>query len=68
MMAFSYEWHKHPILFNTQERLQVQGQGNAAMCLALQQAKEELSDTLGMDSECLHEFDVVQKSEHKQQQ
>ncbi len=51
MMAFSYEWKKHPVLYNTQEHLKIQAKGNAAMCLALQQAKEEMSDALGMDSE-----------------
>ncbi len=48
-MAFSYEWKKLPVLYDTQERLCVQSKGNAAMCLALHDAKEKLSDALGLD-------------------
>ncbi len=50
-MAFSYEWKKQPVLFDTNERLCMQAKGNAAMCLALHAVKEALSDALGMDSE-----------------
>ncbi len=53
MMAFSYEWQNHPVLYDTAAQLSVQAKGNAAMCLAIQQAKEELAEALGMDSECV---------------
>ncbi len=49
MMSFSYEWKLHPVLFDNAERLRIQAKGNAAMCLAIQQAKEEMSKALGMD-------------------
>ncbi len=49
MMAFSYKWQKHPVLYDTAKRIRVQTKGNAAMCLALQHAKEQMSDALGLD-------------------
>ncbi len=49
MMSFSYEWKQHPVLFNNTECLRIQVKGNAVMCLAIQQAKEEISKALGMD-------------------
>ena len=53
MMAFSYEWRQHPVLYDTATRLGIQAKGNAAMCLAIHQAKEELSEALGMDGVCV---------------
>ncbi len=53
MMTFSYEWKKQPVLYDSAARLQVQSKGNAAMCLAIQQAKEELADAVGLDGEWL---------------
>ncbi len=48
-MAFSYEWRQHPVLYDSGARLAIQAKGNAAMCLAIQCAKEEMSEELGMD-------------------
>ena len=51
-MTFSYEWKKYPILYDSQARLQVQAKGNAAMCQAIHQAKEELAEAVSMGGEC----------------
>ncbi len=51
MMMFSYEWKCFPILYDAHKRLRVQGQGNAAMCLAINKAKEELAKSVGMGGE-----------------
>ncbi len=50
-MNFSYEWRRHPILYDSAARLDVQSRGNAVMCLAINDAKEQLSEVLGMDGE-----------------
>ncbi len=54
MMVFSYEWKCHPVLYNSTTRLDFQSKGNAAMCLAINQAKEDLSESLGMCGTCSH--------------
>ncbi len=49
MMTFSYEWQRHPVLYDSATRLDFQVKGNVAMCLAITRAKEELADSVGMD-------------------
>ncbi len=53
------------MLYDAEERLRVKANGNAAMCLAINKAKEDLAESLAMGGACVLAIKILHSECHK---